>query len=54
LFIRQNESSSEKQPLSLQIASTMETIVEKHVLQQAGNIRGLFFELIFNRLIEFF
>ncbi|CAF3897884.1 unnamed protein product [Adineta steineri] len=39
----QSESSSEQQqqPISLQIASSMETIIEKNILQQAGKIRGL-------------
>ena len=29
-----------KQPLSLQIASTMEKIIEQNILPLAGNIRG--------------
>ncbi|CAF5070732.1 unnamed protein product, partial [Rotaria socialis] len=33
-------ASSEKQPISLQIATSMETIIEKNILQLAGNIRG--------------
>ncbi|CAF1308496.1 unnamed protein product [Rotaria sordida] len=39
----QSESSSEKQPISLQIASTMETIIERNILQLAGNVRGNLF-----------
>ncbi|CAF1078293.1 unnamed protein product [Rotaria sp. Silwood1] len=39
----QNESSSEKQPISLQIASSMEIIIEKNILQLAGSIRGNLF-----------
>ncbi|CAF1003902.1 unnamed protein product [Adineta steineri] len=42
----QSESSSEQQqqqPISLQIASSMETIIEKNILQQAGKIRGNLF-----------
>ncbi len=39
-YFRHSESSSEKQPISLQIASSMEMIIEKNILQQAGQIRG--------------
>jgi len=43
-YFRHSESSLEKQPISLQIASSMETIIEKNILQQAGQIRGLHLE----------
>jgi len=39
-YIRQNESSSNKQPRSLQIANSLENIIENNILQQAGTIRG--------------
>lgn len=34
------ENFSSKQPLSLQIAGTLEGIIEQNILPQAGNIRG--------------
>jgi hypothetical protein len=40
VYLRQGESSSEKLPISLQIAATMETIIEKNIFQQAGSIQG--------------
>lgn len=36
-------SSLDKHPLSLQIASSMETILENNILQQVGNVRGNIF-----------
>jgi hypothetical protein len=46
-FVRQNESSSANQPLSLQIANSMESIIENNILRLAGNIRGEDFKLHF-------
>jgi hypothetical protein len=33
-------TSSVKQPLSLQIANSMESIIENNILQLSGNVRG--------------
>ncbi|CAF3379397.1 unnamed protein product [Rotaria socialis] len=41
--VQSETASSEKQPISLQIATSMETIIEKNILQLAGNIRGNLF-----------
>jgi hypothetical protein len=46
-LFRQNESSSASQPLSLQIANSMEKIIENNILHLAGNIRGEDFKLHF-------
>lgn len=40
---RQNPPTLDKHPLSLQIAATMETILENNILQQTGNVRGNIF-----------
>ncbi|CAF3844961.1 unnamed protein product [Rotaria magnacalcarata] len=41
--IQSEIAPSEKQPISLQIATSMEAIIEKNILQLAGNIRGNLF-----------
>lgn len=37
---REANAGTAKQPTSLQIANTMETIIEKNIFQQAGHVRG--------------
>ena len=37
---REANAATAKQPTSLQIANTMETIIEKNIFQQAGHVRG--------------
>jgi hypothetical protein len=37
---RENDSPIDKLPTSLQIATSMETVIEKNILQQAGTVRG--------------
>jgi hypothetical protein len=37
---REVNAATAKQPTSLQIANTMERIIEKNIFQQAGHVRG--------------
>lgn len=40
LYLRDLGASAAKLPLSLQVASTMENIIEKNVLPNAGHVQG--------------
>ena len=40
-FLRENETPIDKLPASLQVATAMETVIEKNILEYGGIVRGL-------------